>query len=324
MKSLDCGRYALSCVAVALLTGCGGLQPPIGAPGAMPQTVAITPYVGLGKSRVQSAESGDLIYATGFGRIYILTFPDGTLVGTIHDNLVHGNACTDGSGNVFVPAYNSQTETGEIDEYAHGATTPTIVITEPYREPGVCSIDRTTGNLSFTDYDTSGKDGIVAVYESSTVLRRYHIHNGYELASCGYDNGGNLYAALGGTRQLYELRAGEKSFRWLRLGQSLGWPGRIQWYGGFLTIEEEAPNPAIDRVVVSGSTATMAGRTPLRINGHSRYHLASWIYRSTVIAPIGWRGAILDFWNYPKAGKPTKSEKRPKRWMQSVTVSVAR
>src|SRR5579863_6735838 len=52
MKSLGLGRYALSsCVAAALLAGCGALplslskgqddtQPPIGAPGAMPQTAA--------------------------------------------------------------------------------------------------------------------------------------------------------------------------------------------------------------------------------------------------------------------------------------------
>ncbi|HTA54075.1 MAG TPA: hypothetical protein VK755_04975 [Candidatus Acidoferrales bacterium] len=36
MKSLDLGRYALStCVAAALLSGCGGSPPPISAPGAM-------------------------------------------------------------------------------------------------------------------------------------------------------------------------------------------------------------------------------------------------------------------------------------------------
>jgi len=35
-------RYVLSsCVAAALLAGCGGSQPPIGAPGAMPQSAAI-------------------------------------------------------------------------------------------------------------------------------------------------------------------------------------------------------------------------------------------------------------------------------------------
>ncbi len=42
MKSLRLGRYALcSRVAAAMLAGCGGSQPPIGAPGAIPQSRTI-------------------------------------------------------------------------------------------------------------------------------------------------------------------------------------------------------------------------------------------------------------------------------------------
>jgi hypothetical protein len=42
MKSFSLGSYALSGgVAVALLAGCGGSQPPIGAPGA---TLSDTPF----------------------------------------------------------------------------------------------------------------------------------------------------------------------------------------------------------------------------------------------------------------------------------------
>jgi hypothetical protein len=43
MKSLDLGRYALSsCVPAALQAGCGGSQPPIGAPGARPHVTVQT------------------------------------------------------------------------------------------------------------------------------------------------------------------------------------------------------------------------------------------------------------------------------------------
>jgi hypothetical protein len=37
MRISSFGRCALSCIAVALLAGCGGSQAPIGAPGAMPE-----------------------------------------------------------------------------------------------------------------------------------------------------------------------------------------------------------------------------------------------------------------------------------------------
>ncbi len=43
MKSFSRGRYAVcSCLAATMLAGCGGSQPPIGAPGAMPQTSLVS------------------------------------------------------------------------------------------------------------------------------------------------------------------------------------------------------------------------------------------------------------------------------------------
>jgi uncharacterized repeat protein (TIGR03803 family) len=61
MKSLDFGRFALNVgVGVALLAACGGSQPPIGAPGAMPQTartIAHQPTSQL-QNRVQPTGNG--------------------------------------------------------------------------------------------------------------------------------------------------------------------------------------------------------------------------------------------------------------------------
>jgi hypothetical protein len=40
MKTLRLGRYAACTgVVLAMLAGCGGSQPPVGAPGAMPQNI---------------------------------------------------------------------------------------------------------------------------------------------------------------------------------------------------------------------------------------------------------------------------------------------
>src|ERR1700692_3101354 len=44
MRTSGFSHYALtSCVAAAMLAGCGGSQPPIGAPGAMPLAPALAP-----------------------------------------------------------------------------------------------------------------------------------------------------------------------------------------------------------------------------------------------------------------------------------------
>ena len=61
MKSLDFGRYALtSCVAVAMLAGYDGSQPPIGAPSAMPQSRMIAAHL-------TEANGGDSLHISTFG-----------------------------------------------------------------------------------------------------------------------------------------------------------------------------------------------------------------------------------------------------------------
>jgi hypothetical protein len=60
MKSFSLRKHTLSGgVAVALLAGCGGSQPPVGAPGAMPQTSPIATHADRGKSwMLPEAKSG--------------------------------------------------------------------------------------------------------------------------------------------------------------------------------------------------------------------------------------------------------------------------
>ena len=49
MRCANLSHYAISsCVTAALLAGCGGSQPPIGAPGVMPQSRAVATHVDRG------------------------------------------------------------------------------------------------------------------------------------------------------------------------------------------------------------------------------------------------------------------------------------
>ena len=76
MNKLCFSRYAFSrCVAAALLAACGGSQPPIRAPGAMPQTSAIAAHPERDKSWMRSRTSrGDLIYVAAAGKSYVLAY----------------------------------------------------------------------------------------------------------------------------------------------------------------------------------------------------------------------------------------------------------
>jgi len=56
-----------SCVTMALLAGCGGSQPPIGAPGAVPQSRAVATHVDRGGSWMQEEAKGEyLLYVTNY------------------------------------------------------------------------------------------------------------------------------------------------------------------------------------------------------------------------------------------------------------------
>ncbi|MGB6739988.1 MAG: hypothetical protein WBE59_06000, partial [Candidatus Cybelea sp.] len=74
MKNLEFGRDALGAfAAAAMLAGCGGAQPPIGAPGAMaqgPGTVRET-------AQHRKSSGGDLVYATGAGETLVFSYPKG-------------------------------------------------------------------------------------------------------------------------------------------------------------------------------------------------------------------------------------------------------
>ncbi|MFY9720560.1 MAG: hypothetical protein WAK16_13055 [Candidatus Cybelea sp.] len=67
MRSLSLSRYAVSsCATAALLAGCGGSQPPINAPGAMPHSRAISSHADRGASCQYYAECITLAYGSPF------------------------------------------------------------------------------------------------------------------------------------------------------------------------------------------------------------------------------------------------------------------
>jgi sugar lactone lactonase YvrE len=167
MKSLGFSGYVLgSCAVAAMLGGCGGSQPPIGAPGAMPQTSANATHADRGKSRMRMgataarfadyATSGSLLYVTNSSPVYndvTVYHADGkdpAPIATISDDL-NGPAgdCLDSHGTLYV-TNEPINYSGSIVEYALGKTVPSRVITEGLDTPAFCAID-SDGNLWVTN-----------------------------------------------------------------------------------------------------------------------------------------------------------------------------
>ena len=283
------GRYTLtSCVAAAMLAGCGGSQPPIGAPGLVQSSMVAS----------RPASSGDLLYVSSFDAyIYVFSYPTGSLVQSFQSTIGHVTSlCTDQSGDVFVTG--GSAGSGAIYEYQHGGTTPIAAFNDPGLLPTSCSIDPTTGNVAITNSLASGYN--VVVYDAQGSPTYYTDPNVSEYRSCAYDDQGNLYVDgqnSSDRARLIELPAGGTTFTEITIDKGLGSPGSLQWNSGTLAIS--AGHKGIYRLSLSGSTAQVVGET--RVDGlRNRW----WIDGATLLAPYGHQEAA--YWKYPKGRKPTK------------------
>src|SRR5580658_8598443 len=146
MNRLRCSRWAVcSCVAAAMLAGCGESQPPIGGLGAMPQTSAIPTHAEHGKSWMPSyAASQNLLYVSEVRTVAVYSYPQRKREGTLRHFYIATGMCADKKGDVFVV----DSGYGKIFEYAHGGTKRLVTLDSPTKGPVGCAIDPTTGDLA--------------------------------------------------------------------------------------------------------------------------------------------------------------------------------
>ena len=191
MKNLEFGRDALGAfAAAAMLAGCGGAQPPIGAPGAMaqgPGTVRET-------AQHRKSSGGDLVYATGAGETLVFSYPKGTLLDTIRTG--GAGICSDTQGNVFV------TNAANIYEFPHGATSPSATLTVPGKLAQGCAVDPLSNNLAVIFKGSSADVAVFPNEQGTPTLYQSQIDSNF----CGFDGSGDLFV-----RRLF--RTGLRLFR---------------------------------------------------------------------------------------------------------------
>jgi hypothetical protein len=330
MRSRDLKRLALNvCVAVVMLAGCGGSQPPIGAPGEKPRTSAIATHADRGKSWMRPEANGEsLLYISddGLSQVYVLSYPKGALVGTLTGafNSPLGE-CVDAVGDVWVTNYGAQ----EIIEYAHGGTEPIATLTESAEEyPEACSIDPTTGNLAVANTNN------VAIYEEARgTPTLYFDPDIYTMWSCAYDGSGDLFADGEISGEVGEIPKGGSSFMTVTLNEDF-LPLSMQWDGTYLAIVEDSQHGAVGprrvaRVSISGSSGTVASTTVLKSpGGKSVYRLEQyWITGNSIVGPDRYREggnrrlAVLT-WRYPHGGQPIATI-RKQQWSDPWGTAVS-
>jgi len=190
MKRFGFGSYAISGgVALALLAGCGGSQPPISAPGAMPQaSPATTRDTGY-------AHSAPLLYVgnvSGYNdvKVYPANGKDPSPMAIISDNLnTPTGDCIDGDGTLYV--VNEPAGTGWVTEFAAGKTKSSKIIDKGISTPAFCAIDG-NGNLWVTNI--GGQN--VTEYEKGSTKPHTIITKGlFYPDGIAIDHSGNIYVA---------------------------------------------------------------------------------------------------------------------------------
>jgi hypothetical protein len=309
--------YALSiCAVAALLAGCGGSQPPIGAPGGMLQSRAVATHAERGGSwMLPEAKSEDLLYVSDSDEdlVFVYSYPKRTLVQTLTLQETPEGLCSDLNGDVYVTAVDSISQS-YIYEYAHGGSQPIATYNDPGAVAGGCASDPVTGNLAVTNY-VSGSGtahGDVAVFNNASgVPQTYFDPKIPRYFLCTYDSLGNLYVTGGTTPDFFdELPAGGDALSEITLNQSII-PASIQSVADELIITNATGVTGGDlpvyQVQVSGSSGSVVGSTLLATQDHRYVANGQYFTKGHTIMGPGLSGSdsnLVNFWRYPKGGLP--------------------
>jgi hypothetical protein len=216
-----------------------------------------------------------LMYVSNFGTddVTVYTYnkigQNVALAGTLTGFVKPGVPCADNNGNVFIPDFGSTS----IYEYAHGATTPTQILSDPTGNPVSCSIDLSTGNLAVANFGPTTVNGNVAIYPQATgTPNTIMAANVAHPAFVGYTPTGALYVDGVDTTGKFQIanmpNAGSTFSAVTVTGATLYSPGAIVWGGSFLLVGDQTyqnqPTSAVYQMCVCSSTdLTKNGVAPI-------------------------------------------------------------
>lgn len=326
MIRLGFGRHALGIgLGLLMLAGCGGSR--ADGLGAFPTSSTTAQH----QAHKSSGSSGDLVYAITAKGIVILTYPTLSIVARIRAYRNWYAVCSDpNNGNVLAIS-----GTNEIDEYAHGGTTPIAKIILPSGYPTACSVDPTTGNLAVAAIDTPKElqDALFIYPQAQGNPTMYSDKQLPGLISPAYDDAGNLFVGArnkaDGSR-IGELKVGRNQFTVIKVtGARDTYLQQIQWDGTYLVFlvpNTRGYGTTVNQVKISGKTGTI-------VNSFLLNHCQDdyfWIYDGSLLsfyypAKVNNDYAIAA-WPYPGGGKPTSrfyGLTKGRDYTYDLTVSVA-
>jgi hypothetical protein len=312
--------------ALAILAGCGQSGTSI------PQGSAVQQV----RAHRASGSSGDLLYVSDLvtNEVYAYNYPKGGLVLRLHGFYEPSGLCSDTNGNVFVLGNRND----NVIVYAHGSKKPTETLDLPGWALS-CSVDASTGNLAVTVLEPSVGEGIAIFADAKGTPTIYPVSRGIALASCGYDDNGNLFCdgATNASRVAFFVlpKDGNEVAQIPVAGGEFYTLGHVQWDGQFMTVVDSAFSTVSrikfehsDILRINGdnwSGAFISATTLSRCGYQEAYQ--SWIYGDNIIVPCvddTKHTGNVRVWNYPDGGNPTgKIARGSGSFPNGVTISVA-
>src|SRR5262249_51229548 len=120
------------------------------------------------------AAHDDLLYTSDWraGNVYVYSYPQGKLVGTLTGFDEPEGMCTDAAGDIWVTTYAREA----LIEYAHGGISPIATLDEgDYAEPNSCAIDPRTGDLATSNRFPEA----IAVFKGASGSPAFYPLDGY-------------------------------------------------------------------------------------------------------------------------------------------------
>lgn len=299
MRSASIGAGVIGAL-VAVVAGCSGVA-----------NGTVTPFTsGQARAHPASGSRGDLVYAVTAKGIVVLTYPNWSIAARIRGFRSWYSICSDpNNGNVF-----ALTGTNEIDEYAHGGTTPIATFSLPSGYPNACAVDPTTGNLAVVagGVPTELSDSVFIYPQAQGTPAVYSDKRLPGLVSPAYDGSGNLFIGAQDrfrAFRLAELKAGHNDFLEIKVnGAHNVYPHQLQWDGNylvFLNTNGAGYGTTVNQVTLNGRIGTIVRTFLLTHCQDDQFSI--------------FRGSLLDFyyppkqrdnyavaaWPYPAGGKPS-------------------
>jgi len=293
----------------ALLSGCGSIPVPAGAPsGSEAQLIAPASDAGGPLLYVAHRLSGQSETV-----VSIISLSRGKELARITGYTNISGVCSDDSGNVWVP--NMRGRRWYIDKFARGSTKVIDELTpHPRLSLGACTVDPSSGNLAVMGTNRYGANEAL-IWSGPPAGKPAMYSVPFCTVSAGYDDADNLFItgwACGSTFNAFfgELAKGSGKVAFIKIDQQTGPYGGVQWDGQYLAVALAVhEHSKIYRVQVSGTTGNVVG-----VVRPQRFYVGFFgsvsglfvLHHGTIIGTAGKRGDGVWAWPYPAGGKRTQ------------------